>query len=73
MGSHVAGQSAEHWREAFVELHKAGELEADGKNLFQQLRISYDGLNEQQKEMFLDVACNMIGWSFDYAKEIWKR
>jgi hypothetical protein len=72
MGSCVAGEAAEQWREAFDELKAAGELKADGTNLFKQLRISYNGLTGTQKHMFVDVACSMLGWPAAAAKAIWR-
>lgn len=68
------------WKAAFQELETAGTLEADDENLFAHLRISYDGLSTRQstgmqraKEMFLDIACLMIGRTEAFAMEVWKR
>ena len=33
------------------------------KEIFDILKISYDGLEEMWKEIFLDIACFFIGWS----------
>ena len=72
MGCLLAGEPAGQWMEAFGKLQKAGKLAANRINLFGQLRISYDGLDDEQKEMFLDVACSMLGWQATTAKAIWK-
>jgi hypothetical protein len=72
MGCLLAGKSAEQWEQAFRKLQRAGTLAANGRNLFTPLRISYDGLDDEQQEMFLDVACSMLGWPATAAKAIWE-
>lgn len=41
--------------------------------IHQRLKISYEVLNEEEKQMFLDSACVFIGENTDTAIRIWKR
>ena len=34
------------------------------------LKVSYDGLEETEKETFLDIACFFKGWYMDYVVDI---
>jgi hypothetical protein len=53
------------WREAIFQLKKDG-------NIMARLQISYDGLvNDDEKRMFVDIACVMLGHSKEKALEVW--
>ncbi|ONH89970.1 hypothetical protein PRUPE_8G027000 [Prunus persica] len=52
LGSFLYKRSRDEWKSALDKLKQA----PDRKN-FQMLKISYDGLEEMQKKIFLDVAC----------------
>ena len=53
------------WKEAILQLKKDGDIRA-------KLQISYDGLvNDDEKRMFLDIACLMLGHSKEKALEVW--
>ena len=74
VGSRLKGQPVTIWKETLGQLEAAGVLCADGSNLFEQLKISYDGLNDdEQREMFLDVACLFVGSELDFAKQMLER
>ena len=62
LGGAVAGREVATWSETARKLEEAGEFCYDGENLFKQLRISIDSLDAHVREMFLDVACIMLGW-----------
>ena len=46
-GSMLAGQQKAFWEEALREMRNAGNLEANGSNLFAQLRIPYSRVPPQ--------------------------
>ena len=74
MGSRLKGKPTSIWEETLRKLQAAGILRADGDNLFEQLKVSYDGLDsDEEREMFLDAACLFLGGTAGVAKEIWKR
>jgi hypothetical protein len=45
---------------------------SEDKNILNKLKISYDGLSEASKLMFLDIACFMIGQREHIAMQIFK-
>ncbi|KAG0605274.1 hypothetical protein M758_9G045100 [Ceratodon purpureus] len=54
------------WEEAVERLRRDG-------NIYTRLKISYDGLNnDEEKNMFEDIACVLLGHSKDIAMEAWK-
>ena len=57
------------WKEVMAKL-KCGAI-MDNK-IFECLRISYGDLLEEQQEMFLDIACGLIGKSKDLAVRVWR-
>jgi hypothetical protein len=53
------------WREALSVLRNSPDI-------MSRLKISYDGLgSDDEKHMFLDIACFMLGRSKDIALEVW--
>ncbi|XLR13536.1 hypothetical protein S83_041474 [Arachis hypogaea] len=52
LGSFLFGRNVSEWSSALVRLK-----EKPTKDILDVLRISYDGLEEMEKEMFLDIAC----------------
>ncbi|ONH89967.1 hypothetical protein PRUPE_8G026800 [Prunus persica] len=52
LGSFLYKRSRDEWMSALDKLKQAPDRE-----IFQILKISYDGLEEMQKQIFLDVAC----------------
>jgi hypothetical protein len=54
------------WKEAIFQLKNDGDI-------MTRLRMSYDGLvNDDEKRMFVDIACLMLGHSKDKALEVWR-
>ncbi|BBH08862.1 Putative disease resistance TIR-NBS-LRR class protein [Prunus dulcis] len=52
LGSFLYKRSRDEWKSALDKLTQAPD-----RKIFQILKISYDGLEEMQKKIFLDVAC----------------
>ncbi|XP_061361230.1 disease resistance protein RUN1-like [Gastrolobium bilobum] len=52
LGSFLFGRDVDEWRSALTRLK-----ENPNKDIMNVLRISYDGLEEIEKEIFLDIAC----------------
>ncbi|BFG30929.1 hypothetical protein CerSpe_172030 [Prunus speciosa] len=52
LGSFLYKRSRDEWKSALNKLKQAPD-----RKIFQMLKISYDGLEEMQKKIFLDVAC----------------
>ncbi|KAK3188702.1 hypothetical protein Dsin_028263 [Dipteronia sinensis] len=52
LGSFLCGRSVNEWRSALKKLE-----EIPNKEIFDVLKISYDGLEEIEKKIFLDVSC----------------
>jgi len=40
------------------------------KNIIEVLRISFDELEEEEKEIFLDIACFIDGGDMEYVNEV---
>ncbi|KAG5514367.1 hypothetical protein RHGRI_035693 [Rhododendron griersonianum] len=56
LGSFFCGKSIPQWKSAIAKLRKIPDHDVQGK-----LRISFDSLSKDVKEMFLDVACFFVG------------
>ena len=52
LGSLLYGRTREAWESQLQKLEKCQHLE-----IFNVLKLSYDGLDEEQKNIFLDIAC----------------
>ncbi|KAI9094446.1 hypothetical protein K1719_026671 [Acacia pycnantha] len=57
LGSFLCGRSEAEWIDALDRLKRIPNY-----NIIEVLRISYDGLNEEEKTIFLDIACFFKGW-----------
>jgi hypothetical protein len=56
----------QYWRKALSELRKNGDI-------MRCLQISYYGLaDDEDKKMFLDIACFMLGHPKEVAMEVWE-
>ncbi|ERM98678.1 hypothetical protein AMTR_s00109p00125940 [Amborella trichopoda] len=67
LGSYLNDKTLEEWEEAVKNLKPISE-----KDVMPTLKISFDDLNEETKQMFLDIACFFIGEDRDYTIDIWK-
>ncbi|KAI8522805.1 hypothetical protein RHMOL_Rhmol13G0025000 [Rhododendron molle] len=56
LGSFFCGKSIPQWKSAIAKLRKIPDHDVQGK-----LKISFDSLSKDVKEMFLDVACFFVG------------
>ncbi|XP_057749886.1 disease resistance protein RUN1-like isoform X2 [Arachis stenosperma] len=66
LGSFLFGRNVSEWSSALVRLK-----ENPTKDILDVLRISYDGLEEMEKEIFLDIACFFpSGYGKWYVKDI---
>jgi hypothetical protein len=59
------------WKEV-LELLKKDQGIMGFEGIYKSLVISYDSLDHTQGEMFLDVACALLGQDADYAQRVWK-
>ncbi|KAI9114497.1 hypothetical protein K1719_014195 [Acacia pycnantha] len=57
LGSYLLGRSRAEWRDVLDRLKQFPD-----KDIVGVLQISYDGLNEEEKTIFLDIACCFKGW-----------
>ncbi|KAK9811525.1 hypothetical protein WJX72_005288 [[Myrmecia] bisecta] len=72
LGSYLKGTPSTVWPDTLRQLKTARDLPgSDDDKVFQRLRISYDGLGWQQQQMFLDVACLLLGRRAATAKRAW--
>lgn len=78
MGAHLSslrGQEREQqqlWHRALKMLQSAKDLPGGEERLFASLRISYDALEEDQRQMFLDAAFFFLGRREDTARHAWE-
>eukprot|EP00253_Pinus_taeda_P003480 PITA_03480 len=67
LGAHLHGEKhLEYWHAQFRKISKALP-----KDIQSRLRISYDGLEEEEKHIFLDIACFFLHKDRDTAMRIW--
>ncbi|GLJ33402.1 hypothetical protein SUGI_0671950 [Cryptomeria japonica] len=67
LGRHVSGKDPRYWREELKRVSKT--LPTDVKK---RLKISFDSLHNEEKQIFIDVACFFIGQSKNMAMTIWE-
>ncbi|XP_018731436.2 disease resistance protein RUN1-like isoform X1 [Eucalyptus grandis] len=65
LGSFLAYRSLKQWQSALARLKECPE----GK-IFDRLKLSYDGLQQKEKEIFLDIACFFKGKEKPYVTEV---
>ncbi|KAJ4713855.1 NBS-like putative resistance protein [Melia azedarach] len=64
LGSFLFGRSKAEWKGALDRLK-----EVPDRKIFEILKISYDGLQESEKKIFLDIACFFKGMDKDRVRE----
>ncbi|XLR36497.1 hypothetical protein S83_064397 [Arachis hypogaea] len=57
LGSHLYGRPIQDWQSALRKLESFPNVD-----IFDTLKISYDGLDSMDKDIFLDIAYFFIGW-----------
>ncbi|XP_057817412.2 disease resistance protein Roq1-like isoform X1 [Cryptomeria japonica] len=67
LGRHVHGRSMDYWRSELVEVRKT--LPQDVKR---RLKISFDALNAEEKQIFMDIACIFGGRKQSLAEIVWE-
>ncbi|KAK8633087.1 hypothetical protein V6N13_013941 [Hibiscus sabdariffa] len=68
LGSFFCGRDAAQWRSAIKRLEKDSN-----KEILERLRISFDGLEETEKNIFLDIACFFNGRRKTFRiEQLWK-
>ena len=71
IGAHLRKAPEQKWRVVSERLH-SGEIAGPGQEkVFARLQLSYDALSCRLKDMFLDVACMMLGMDVDTALRVW--
>ncbi|KAL5778627.1 hypothetical protein ACOSQ2_009364 [Xanthoceras sorbifolium] len=65
LGFYLCGRTVEEWKSVLNRLRRVSQ-----KDIFDTLRISYDGLEETEKKMFLDIACFFKGMNKGRVTEI---
>ncbi|KAG7942561.1 hypothetical protein I3843_16G109800 [Carya illinoinensis] len=65
LGSDLRGRSIQEWESAFEKYKRSPH-----KDIYKILKISYDGLDDNEKDIFLDIACFLKGNSIDYVTKI---
>ncbi|KAI9117798.1 hypothetical protein K1719_011213 [Acacia pycnantha] len=69
LGSYLCGRSEEAvWRDALDKLKQINPY----KNILQVLKISYDGLDEKEQTIFLDIVCLFQHWKKEEVTKILK-
>lgn len=67
IGAHLRGKhDLNHWKAQLREISQV--IPSD---IHSRLKVSYDGLNPHEKQIFLDIACFFIGENKDTAIRIW--
>ncbi|KAL5776096.1 hypothetical protein ACOSP7_009022 [Xanthoceras sorbifolium] len=64
LGSSLFNKREEVWESALKKLQKNLD-----KDIQQVLKISYDGIDYDEQNIFLDIACFFKGWDIDIVKE----
>ncbi|GLJ20263.1 hypothetical protein SUGI_0367960 [Cryptomeria japonica] len=67
LGAHLYNRDLSHWKQAIQTLEYSSY---HGKNSI--LRLCYDGLESEEKEMFLDMACLFIGRKRESVISFWE-
>ncbi|CAL5355186.1 unnamed protein product [Camellia sinensis] len=65
LGSYLCGRNIVDWKSAIAKLRKIPDDGIQGK-----LKISFDSLGKEVKELFLDIACFLIGMDRDFTIKI---
>ncbi|KAJ8759360.1 hypothetical protein K2173_006880 [Erythroxylum novogranatense] len=67
LGSYVYGNGVRLWKEALMKLSNC-----PNKDIHNVLKLSYDGLDREEKAIFLHIACFLKGENVNQAKRVFK-
>ncbi|KAI9092518.1 hypothetical protein K1719_027646 [Acacia pycnantha] len=67
MGSNLFGKTVEEWQDALDKYEKIPNKEVQNV-----LRVTYDNLEENEREIFLDIACFFKGETIEYVEKTLK-
>eukprot|EP01018_Ginkgo_biloba_P008218 Gb_33268 [translate_table: standard] len=67
LGAHLYQKDVNYWVEALERLESSPNID-----IYASHKISYDALNTEEKEMFLDMACLFIGRQRESAISFWE-
>ncbi|GLJ33487.1 hypothetical protein SUGI_0673660 [Cryptomeria japonica] len=67
LGRHVHGRAHSYWRSQLIKARMM--LPRDVK---QRLKISFEALDDEQKQVFMDIACFFVGRSKGTAERVWE-
>ncbi|KAK3430826.1 hypothetical protein EUGRSUZ_E02314, partial [Eucalyptus grandis] len=65
LGSLLCGTTEDVWESTLMKLSRI-----PNKKINNVLKVSYDGLDENEKEIFLHIACFFNGWTREYTKKV---
>ncbi|AES76805.1 putative winged helix-turn-helix DNA-binding domain, toll-like receptor [Medicago truncatula] len=65
LGSFLFGRNVTEWKSALARLR-----ESPNKDVMNVLHLSFDGLEETEQEIFLDIACFFNSWPMEEVKNI---
>ncbi|XP_040363857.1 TMV resistance protein N isoform X2 [Rosa chinensis] len=65
LGSFLYGRDLSEWNSALTKLGRVCNLE-----IFDILKVSYDGLDDEEKKIFLDISCFFCGENKDRVTEV---
>ena len=65
IGSDLYGRTKDAWKAAINKYEKIPRAD-----ILEILKVSYDGLEESEKDIFLDISCFFRGWFKDYVVNI---
>jgi hypothetical protein len=65
LGSDLYDRDIHYWKNALERYKRIPE-----KNILEKLKLSYDGLEESEKNIFLDIACFFKGYNANYVTKI---
>ncbi|XP_059461966.1 disease resistance protein RPV1-like [Corylus avellana] len=68
LGSNLYGRDKYHWKSALEKYKRIPE-----KNIHEKLKISYDRLEESEKNIFLDIACFFKWENVEYVTKVLKK
>ncbi|XP_054803320.1 disease resistance protein RUN1-like isoform X1 [Prosopis cineraria] len=66
LGSFLSGRTVGEWESALAKIRS----EQSRSHVLDILKLSYDALDEVEKEIFLDIACFYHGWELKHASNI---